>query len=783
MDINGFPGLTAAEARARAARDEQNAAPKPADGGLGAILRRNILTLFNLLNLCLAALLFAVGSYRNTLFMGVVLSNTLIGTVQEVRAKRTHDRLMLLSEGRVRVRRDGSTIELPPRELVLDDVVLLSRGDQVPADATVLSGHAEADESLLTGESRPVEKAEGDALYSGSFLTSGELVARLTAVGVNSYAGRLQQEARKVKRASSELMRNLRIIIRFVSIAILPIGLALFWRQYSGLQMPLEAAVTRSVASVVGMIPEGLMLLTSMALAVGVVKLGSRKALVNELYGIETLARTSVVCMDKTGTLTSGDMAFHESILLGNTSQETFDACVSAFLSAFSQDAPTLCALRAAYAPGNEKPIQTVAFSSERKWSAAAFDGLGTLVLGAPERLLSGEALKLAQEKAAMGLRVMALCRADAPLTGDALPESLVPAGILCLSDALRPHVNDTVRYFGEQGVALKVISGDSPLTVSRVALEAGVPDAERYVDMSALQGDKDYAVLAREYAVFGRVSPQDKNQLIQALRQAGHGVAMVGDGVNDIPALKAADCSIAMAGGSDAAARVAQITLLDPDFNILPDIVLEGRRVINNIERSASLFLIKNIFSCLLSLVMLLLPYPYPFAPIQLTLVSTLTIGIPSFALALQPSRERVRGSFLRNVIMRALPGGLCTTVLVTALMACAKALGLSNETLSTMSTLIAGYSGLVALVLVCLPLNPLRGGLVTLMAGLFVLLTILLPRVFYLTPLAGSQWLALATAAVLSPLLQVGLGALIRQSGAQGQGAAARTGAKSSQ
>lgn len=768
MHANDVPlhGLTQEEVRARREQGRTNTMPRRTEGGVADILRRNVLTLFNLLNLCLAGLLLWVGSHRDMLFLGVVLSNTLIGTIQELRAKRTHDRLQLLSEGRVRVMRDGVECRLSPQELVLDDVVLLSRGDQIPADATVLSGAGEADESLLTGESAPVSKAAGDTLYSGSFLVSGSVAARLTAVGADSYAGQLQLSARRVKRAQSELMRDMRRIIRWVSVLIVPIGAAMFSRQYASVDLGLRDAVTGTVASMLGMIPEGLILLTSVSLAAGVVALGRRNALVNELFGIETLARTDVVCMDKTGTLTSGEMVLDRTLALNGVPPEEIAAYMAALLRASADETPTVRALAEAFPASNAPEIaQAVPFSSARKWSAAQAEGLGSVVLGAPERLLKGEALKQAQALAAQGLRVLALLCAPAPLCGEALPEGLVPAALLCLRDALRPNVQKTVRYFGEQGVTLKVISGDSPLTVSHAAAAAGVPGADRTVDLSAIEGEKDYTALSRHYTIFGRVSPQDKQGLIEALRKDGHGVAMVGDGVNDIPALKAADCSIAMAGGSDAACRVAQITLLDADFDVMPRIVLEGRRVINNITRAASLFLVKNIFSLILSVLLLIFPFAYPFAPIQLTLVSSLTIGIPSFVLALQPSRDRVSGSFLRNVIMRALPGGVCTAALIIPLMAFSDGLGFSQDVVSSLSTLIAGYSGLVVLFLTCLPLNALRGGLVAAMAVLFAGAVLLLPQVFYLSPVSGGQWWVLAAAAVLAPLIQIGLGALVRR------------------
>lgn len=761
MNTEAQRGLTQAEAERLRAEGRGNIMPKSREDGLWMILCRNLFTLFNLLNVALACLLAWTGHYRDMLFMGVVVSNMLIGTVQEIRAKRMHDRLQLLHEGRVGTIRDGELHSLTPQELVLGDVVRLVRGEQVPADAVVLSGEAQLDESLLTGESVPVEKRAGEVIYSGSYLSGGSVVARLTAVGAESYAGKLQLAARKVRRAKSELMLDMRRIIRVVSVILVPVGTAVFLRQLLSVGLPLGEAVRGTVASVIGMIPEGLMLLTSISLAAGVIKLGRRSVMVNELYGIETLARTDVVCMDKTGTLTSGEMTLEKTVALAR--EEGIGDCVAALLSTFAESTPTNRALAEAFGAWNgEKALQMVPFSSERKWSAARFDGLGTLVLGAPEQLLTGEMLEQAQIQAADGLRVLALLRTDERLNGQVLPGKLEPMALLCLRDSLRPNVQETIRYFGEQDVMLKVISGDSPLTVSRTACLAGVPGAEKWVDMDRLR-EKDYAFLAREYTVFGRVSPEDKRGLIEALKADGHGVAMIGDGVNDIPALKAADCSIAMAGGSDAACRVAQLTLMTADFEIMPQIVLEGRRVINNITRAASLFLVKTTFSLILSVVMMLLPLAYPFAPIQLTLVSSLTIGIPSFVLALQPSSERVRGRFLRNVIARALPGGICAAVLVLAWTAASRMLGFTAAQAATLSTCIAGYSGLVALTLTCLPLNGVRTALLALMSVLFALAVWLIPGVFYLTPFTPVQWMVLAAAGVLAPALQLVLGRVI--------------------
>jgi cation-transporting ATPase E len=736
-------GLTTAEAQARAARGLGNHLPKSGEHGAAAIVRRNVFTLFNLLNIVLAGLLLWIGSYRNMLFMGVVVSNAVIGLVQELRAKRTHDRLLLLSEGRVRTLRDGAETALPPSALVAGDVVRLTRGDQAPADARVLAGEADVNESLLTGESEPITKRAGDSLLSGSYLTEGELTAELTQVGAKSFAGQLQLSARRVKRPESALMGALNRIIRVVSILLVPIGMALYLRQTAVLGLTVPDAVTKTVAATLGMIPEGLILLTSVALAVGVVRLGGRGALVNELYGIENLARVDVLCLDKTGTLTSGQMRVTGLVPLEDTADAEAVSALRALTAALrAEEGPTFAALRETYPPAEDvQPLATVPFGSGRKWSAAQVAGLGTLVLGAPERVAAGHpaVLEAARTHAAQGVRVLALCRAEAPLAGKVLPEGLSPLALVLVGDTLRPDAKDTLAYFRAQGVQLKIISGDSALTVSRIAAEAGLDGAERAVDVSALGALPDYDALARDYAVFGRVSPEDKRQLVAALKRQGRTVAMVGDGVNDIPALKAADCSIAMAGGSEAAARVAQITLLNADFAVVPHIVLEGRRVINNITRASALFLVKNLFSFLLAALLLVLPLAYPFAPIQLTLVSTLTIGIPSFVLALQPNRERVRGSFMRNVLMRAVPGGLAVTLSCLGAMLAAGPLGLGAGETSTVCTLAAGVTGLAVLLLTCLPLDRLRAGLVLLMAAAMAGAVLVVPQVFYLVPLMG--------------------------------------------
>lgn len=764
MEEKLHTGLTAQQVEEKIAQGRVNRLPKSRDGGLGDILRRNILTLFNLLNVVLAVILLSIGSYRNVLFMGVVISNALIGTVQEIRAKRTHDRLSLMAEGSFQVRRDGVQVSLLASELVEGDVVLLTRGQQVPADGIVLEGCAHLNESILTGESEAVEKREGSTAFSGSFVQDGSLTLRLTAVGQESYMGRLQLSARKVKRAKSGLMRDMNRIIRWVTYAVVPVGLLLFWKQHTVLGLIRNEAIVRSIASVIGMIPEGLILLTSVSLAAGVVKLGRYNAMVNQLYGIETLARTDVLCVDKTGTLTSGAMELEKCIFADGITEENIARDMAGFFHALGVDGPTSEAIARKYPPKESSGfVSGVPFSSENKWSLAIASGR-SLILGAPEKLLAESDLQKAQSLAAEGFRVLALMDSPAVPEGHkpVLPENRRLLCLFCLRDRLRPDVEKTVGYFAREGVQLKVISGDSPLTVSCVAKSAGVPNAEKCVDLSAIS-EKDYDALSREYAVFGRVSPEDKRELVLAMQRQGLAVAMVGDGVNDVPALKTADCSLAIGGGSDAACRVSQITLLGDGFDALPEILLEGRRVINNITRASALFLVKNIFSLLVSLALLVLPFAYPFQPIQLTLVSTVTIGFPSVVLALQPNREKVRGNFLLNIFRRALPGGLCCALLLLAAMLRGRALHLDDAQISTVCTLVTAFSCYICLLLTCLPLNALRTALLVLVAAVLAGAVLLVPGLFYLAPITGPVLqLSLILAALALPI-QTGISGLM--------------------
>ena len=581
---------------------------------------------------------------------------------------------------------------------------------------------------------------------SGSFISEGRLTAQLVHVGDDSYAARLTHSAREIKRPKSALMTELNKLIRLVSVLLLPLGVLLFCKQFFLQHLPLSSAVPSSVAAMIGMIPEGLVLLTSVAMAVGVVKLGRRKTLVQELYGIETLARADVLCLDKTGTITTGEMAL-DSLIPLEADEQAMKAALARFLGAFDHSSGTLDALREAIPASEEPALAVLPFSSARKKSAASFADGVTLILGAPAFVLgdayAGKVRERVEAYAAQGIRVLALAEAQGCVTETEAPAVSRTMGLCLLTDQVRDRAEETLRYFREQGVQVKVISGDDPRTVSAIARRVALPDGERWVDASTLTDDQ-LIEACETAAVFGRVTPAQKKLLVEALKQAGHSVAMTGDGVNDIPALKAADCSIAMAGGSDAAKHAAQLTLLDADFSAMPDIVLEGRRVVNNITRAASLFLVKTLYSFALALLLLALPAAYPFQPIQLTLISSLTIGIPSFFLALEPNRERIRGGFLETVLRRAIPGAAGVTVCAVIAMMTVR-FGWPQAVGSTLATLSAGAIGLGILLRVCRPFNLLRGTLWLVMTLCFIGNVLVLGKVYFLVTLTLEQCLAL--------------------------------------
>ncbi len=743
-------GLSSAEAAAREKAGKGNRAKDTASRSVLGILSSNLFTFFNFLNIALALCLVSVHSYRNMLFLGVVISNTVIGTVQELRARSTVKKLQLMQPSQITCVRDGHEVRLQPEMLVEGDRVILSRGDQIPADGIVLSGTGAADESMLTGESHDIAKHSGEWVLSGTFVTQGQLTVQLVCVGNSSYAAKLTEIARKIHAPKSALMKDLTHLTHLLSLILIPAGALLFCRQYFFQGRPLEAAVPQSVAAMVGMIPEGLILLTSVALAVGVVRLGRKGALVQELYGIETLSRADILCLDKTGTLTTGRMRL-DRLVPQEVSEEELKTGLSMMLAAFPEDdTPTFSAIRSAVTPADMHPDGVLPFSSERKCSAARF-GDRTFILGAPSFVLREtyqDSIRTACETlASQGYRVLLLAEGRGWTEG-VLPPAGRVLGLILLLDEVRREAATTLAYFHEQDVEVKIISGDDPRTVKATAAQVGL-DGE-WVDTGTLT-DEELAEAAVRCTIFGRVTPERKRQLVKAMQAQGHHVAMTGDGVNDIPAMKAADCSIAMASGADAARKAAQITLVNSDFAVLPDIVGEGRRVVNNITRSASLFLIKTLYSFALTLLLIFLPATYPFQPIQLTAISSFTIGIPAFFLSLEGNHDRIRGHFLRTIIRNAAPGALCVTLCACFAMIMEN-FGWSAQTGSTMSTLSAAGVGLLALLYVSWPLNLYRSVLIAAMAAGLSCAFLFFGHVFFLVPLTMLQYFILAGTLLLS-------------------------------
>lgn len=692
------------------------------------IILENTFTFFNILNFVLALFVLLVGSFKNLLFLGVIFSNTIIGSFQGIRAKRTIDKLSLISAPKASVLRDGKLQTIPVSGIVMNDVLHLSTGQQICADAIVLDGEAEVNESLITGESDPVLKRAGDELLSGSFIVSGSCYAEVEHVGRENYANRIANGAKYVKRTNSEILHSLDFIVKTLGFTLVPIGILLFCKQFFWLHDTIREAVVSTVAAILGMIPEGLILLTSVVFAVSVLRLSRYKTLVQDLYCTESLARVDVLCLDKTGTITEGTMQVDELHPLTGYTEEDMTAPLEALVQVLTDDNPTYNAVKAYFPGGSDwKAAATVPFSSARKWSGAYFGERGTYVMGAGEFILGerfGALREHTEEYAARGERVLLLAHSAKPfLENKVLPDDIEPVGFILISDKIRTEAPQTLRYFAEQGVTLKVISGDNAVTVSNIAQKAGLPHAENYCDATTLHTDEEIAGAIEQYSVFGRVTPQQKLKFVQALKDHGHTVAMTGDGVNDVLALKEADCSIAMASGSDAARTVSNLVLLDSNFASMPQVVKEGRRSINNLQRSASLFLQKTIYSTVLGVLFIFLSASYPFEPIQLTFISSITIGIPSFILALEPNNERISGSFLANVLKKSFPSALTMILGVLFLTLFKEPLNLTNPQVSTLSVIVAFAVGFMLMFKLCLPFNALRGALFgTMVAAFFV-------------------------------------------------------------
>ena len=826
-------GLTNEEVQERIAQGQVNNNENPNTRTYKQIILENTLTFFNFLNLVLLVLVLLVGSYKNSMFVGIIFINTVIGIIQEIRAKKTIDKLAILTESKTVVLREGKKWKISTEKLVVDDLIFLKAGEQVPADAKILEGSLEVNESLLTGEADNLPKNTGDELFSGSFVTAGQACCQIIHVGSDNYASRITSEAKEFKRHNSELRNSLNAILKVISIIIVPLGAMLFYKQYYFVGDNIRDSVVNMVAAVLGMIPEGLVLLTSVALTLGALKLAQKKTLVQELYCIETLARVDTLCLDKTGTITEGTMCVEavesyppvydeisgeaagnktESGESKNDRTESSDLVevsaaseISAVSAAeaiakedgssilspreeseagtetYSQEDPekireiehimgnllsvlkdqnaTADALRARFKVSQDMELDhVIPFSSDRKYSGAAFKDTGTYLMGAVQFLFpegNPELAEYCSGFAKKGLRVLVVAHSENVNEGTEIPAGLEPIGLLLLTDVIRQEAPDTLAYFESQGVDLKVISGDDPVTVSAIARRAGLKNAEQYVDATTITTQEQMDEAVATYSVFGRVTPQQKQAMVKSLQAQKHTVAMTGDGVNDVLALKEADCSIAMAEGSDAAKNIANVVLLDSNFAAMPEIVNQGRRVVNNIRTAASMFLIKTIFSVLLSLITIFFGDAYPFEPIQMSLISACAVGIPTFLLAQENNYEKIDHTFLRHVFMNAFPAAVTITGCVFSVMLVCQNVYHSNAMLNTACVLVTGWNYMAALKTVYAPLNTYRKVIIYSMQVIFFGAAVVLQNLLTLGSLEFGMIILVFLLMTFSPIL----------------------------
>ena len=737
-------GLTDEEVAERVADGRVNANTDVKTKSVGQILSEHAFTLFNGVNLAMSVLIFLTGQYRNLLFLCVVLANLVIGVFQEVRAKKMVDELSIMTQKRVRVLRASGECELAPSDLVVDDLMRLAHGDQVPADCALVEGSVYVDESLLTGESVPIAKGIDDELLSGSFIETGSLVARVVRVGREGYAAKINAEAKYVKAVKSEILDTLRAIIKIGTIILVPLGLGLFLRTLLMDGGTIESAILTSTSAVLGMIPQGLVLLTSSVLAIATTRLAHRQVLVQQPYCVETLARVDTLCLDKTGTITSGQMEVSGVACADGHGEDEVVKAFACVARANAQDAndTARALLGAAEARGAVTPdryARAVPFSSARKYSGCVTPEGECYAIGAAAFVLGPEGPAMADACGTFDEmeRVMVCCRVPGFSREGAIEGEPELLGCVAIRDQIRPTAPATMEYFREQGVELRVISGDDPRTVSAIAERAGVPGARAYVDASTLEDEAAIEDAVDRYRVFGRVTPQQKRDLVKALHRRGRTVAMTGDGVNDVLALREADCSVSMASGSAAARNVSEIVLADNDFSHMPEVVAEGRRSINNLQRSASLFLVKTVFTAVLALICIFMP-PYPFIPIQMSLISTAVIGIPSFVLALEPNHKRIRGNFLANVLAMSLPASLAIVCALFAELALGRLLDHSFAEISTVCMMITVVIGLALIYRISRPLTPLRSALLVAMSGLVLLSYTVFGEFFHVVRLA---------------------------------------------
>lgn len=752
-------GLTSAEVEKRKSEGKVNISTNLKTKSVKRIFYDNIVTLFNLINVVLFVALLLVGSYKNMLFIGVVLANIVIGVFQEVRSKRSVDKLSILSERKITVLRDGVEREIPREEIVLDDIIVLSRGSQIPADCVLVSGECKVNESLLTGESDLIPKKVDDEMLSGSFISSGKCYARATKVGAECYAAKINNEAKYIKKVNSQIMKSFNFIIKLCTFVMFPIGIFFFINQFGIENGNIQQTVISTVAALIGMIPKGMILLTSSVLAVSVIRLSKKKVLVQEMYCIETLARVDVLCLDKTGTLTADSMDVTDVISFSATDDEIKTA-LSSIVSASDEINATLDAIKAYSKEINPiKPNKFYQFSSETKWSGGNFENGKAYILGAAEFVFKDREkyrdVFRRIDEINQTVRILVLAVSNNKIENSVLPDELQPLAILLIKDKLRDNVNETISYFKQQGVTIKVISGDSVKTVQNIAKEVGIEGAENAVDMSSVTTDEQLKEAAENCNVFGRVTPAQKKSLVLALQEKGHSVAMTGDGVNDVLALKEADCSVAMASGSDAARNVSQLVLVNNDFASMPGVVAEGRRTINNVERSSALYLVKTIYSVILSILFIFFNSQYPFEPIQLTLIGAFTVAIPSFVLALQPNHSRIKGNFTAKIFAHAIPSALCVILNIVLVVCTRNLFGVVNaDELSTISVYLTALSSFLLVVRLSLPINLLRGAMLAVSAGGVIVGSLFFRELFSVVSLSSEGLIMLAV---------LGLGTLI--------------------
>ncbi len=769
---NSQVGLTSDQVKSRFDNELYNKDVSIKSKSEKQILKEHTFTFFNIMNFIFAILIITVGFFtnvelidigKNILFMGVIFSNIIIGTFQEIRSKRIIDKLSLLTQQKVTVIRDSKKQKISVNDIVLDDVIYLNSGNQIPTDSIILDGEIEVNESLLTGESDPINKKQGDEILSGSFVVSGACHARVEHISEENYAQKITSGAKYTKKKNSQILNTLSKIVQVVGFSIIPVGLLLFAKQYFITGDDLYKSTTNVVAALIGMIPEGLVLLTSVVFAVTVIRLAFHKALVQELYCTENLARVDVLCLDKTGTLTEGVMQVEEIIPFENFSEKDIKEALANLCANLQDENPTFNAvsmLSKEYSGSTQTAEKIIAFSSQRKWSGANFKDY-SLVMGATEFILGEKWRKirdLATKYSLEGNRVLLVAKSSEKIVLKTLSENIEPIGLVLISDKIRKEAPATLKYFKEQGVDIKIISGDNAVTVSKIASKAGLENADKYIDASTLKTDAETKKAVLENSVFGRVTPEQKLQFVKILKENKHIVAMTGDGVNDVLALKECDCSIAMASGSDAARTVSNLVLTDSNFASIPLAFKEGRRAINNLQRSASLFLAKTIYSILMSIFFVFFTVSYPFEPIQMTLISTIMIGIPSFMLALETNKKRVEGTFFVNIIDKALPTGLSVFIGIMLLSISTLIFDLSYVEFSTVAVVFTMITSGMLLVRLSFPFTAYRLALTILLFAGFAVCIIYFKDLFSLTTsMTPTMLIILAALTALSLILTI--------------------------